>query len=210
VAVEGVTGIVLAGGRSTRFGDDKLAALLRGRPLLHHAVGALGACCEEVLVVVAPDRDPRDPLLDPDALAALAGGGIRLVRDPVADGGPLVGVRAGLAAAGTDAALIAAGDMPDLLPAVLDDLLERLSIGHGSAVALDDGSGVRPLPAAVRTAPALAAADALLGRGERSLRALLRALHVVAVDREAWAALDPEARTLGDVDEAEDLPPAGR
>jgi hypothetical protein len=78
------------------------------------------------------------------------------------------------------------------------------------AVALDDGSGVRPLPAAVRTAPTLAAAAALLDRGERSLRALLRALDVVAVDREAWVRLDPEARTLRDVDEASDLSEPGR
>jgi molybdopterin-guanine dinucleotide biosynthesis protein A len=201
---------VLAGGRSTRFGGDKLAVSIRGRPLLHHAVAAVGACCEEVLIVVAPDRDPADPILDPDALAALVRGRSRLVRDAVADGGPLVGVRSGLETATTDAALIAGGDMPDLITAVLDDLLERLSITHAPAVALDDGSGVRPLPAAMRTAPALAAADALLGRGEGSLRALLRALEVVAVGREAWAPLDPDARTLRDVDGIDDLPPAGR
>ena len=39
---EGATGIVLAGGRSTRFGSDKLAAIHRGIPLLHHAVPASG------------------------------------------------------------------------------------------------------------------------------------------------------------------------
>jgi molybdopterin-guanine dinucleotide biosynthesis protein A len=205
-----VTGIVLAGGRSTRFGGDKLATPHRGRPLLHHAVAAVGVCCEEVLVVVAPDRDPSDPSVDPEALGALVRGRVRVVHDPVASGGPLVGVRSGLEAATTEAALLAGGDMPDLVPAVLDDLLERLSIGHAAAVALDDGGGVRPLPAAVRAAPALAAARDLLGGDERSLRALLHALEVVAVDRETWAVLDPRADTLRDVDEAGDLSGDGR
>jgi molybdopterin-guanine dinucleotide biosynthesis protein A len=199
---------VLAGGRSTRFGADKLAVSIRGRPLLHHAVAAVGACCEEVLVAVAPDRDPADPLLDPATLSQLVRGRVRIVRDPVPDGGPLVGARSGLEAATTDAALLAGGDMPGLLPAVLDDLLERLSIGHAAAVALDDGAGLRPLPAAVRIAPALTAADALLDRGEGSLRALLRALDVLAVDRETWSALDPGASSLRDIDEAGDLPPS--
>jgi molybdopterin-guanine dinucleotide biosynthesis protein A len=199
-----VTGIVLAGGRSARFGRDKLSVPDRGRPLLHHAVSAVGACCEEVLVAVAPGRDPADPVVDPEALAGLVRGRARVVRDPAEGGGPLVGVRTGLEAAATDVALVVGGDMPDLVPAVLDDLLERLSIGHAAAVALDDGAGVRPLPAAVRTAPALTAARELLARGEGSLRALLRALDVLAVDRETWARLDPDAATLRDVDRPAD------
>jgi hypothetical protein len=89
---------------------------------------------------------------------------------------------------------------------VLDDLLERLSIGHGAAVALDDGAGLRPLPAAVRTAPALTGARELLAAGERSLQALLRSLEALAVDRPAWTALDPAGATLRDVDERGDLP----
>ena len=36
-----VTGIVLAGGRSTRFGGDKLAVEIGGRPLLHRAIVAV-------------------------------------------------------------------------------------------------------------------------------------------------------------------------
>ena len=191
---------MLAGGRSVRFGRDKLSVPYRGRPLVHHAVAALGACCEEVLVVVAPGRDPADPVIDPAAMAGLVRGAVRVVRDPAEGGGPLVGVRTGLEVASTDAALVVGGDMPDLMPAVLDDLLERLSIGHGAAVALDDGAGIRPLPAAVRTAPALDAARELLARGEGSLRALLGALDVIAVDREIWAPLDPEGATLRDVD----------
>ena len=49
-----VTGIVLAGGRSTRFGGDKLAAEIGGRPLLHLAIEAVAGVVDEVVVVVAP------------------------------------------------------------------------------------------------------------------------------------------------------------
>ena len=43
-----VAGVVLAGGRSTRFGRDKLAEPYRGMPLLHHAVLASGRGVSEV------------------------------------------------------------------------------------------------------------------------------------------------------------------
>jgi molybdopterin-guanine dinucleotide biosynthesis protein A len=195
---------VLAGGRSTRFGRDKLSVPYRGRPLVHHAVAAVGVCCEEVVVVVAPGRDPADPAVDPDTLRRLVRGEVRVVRDPVEGGGPLVGVLTGLGAATTDVALVVGGDMPDMLPAVFDDLLERLSIGHAAAVALDDGAGVRPLPVALRTVPAFAAARELLARDERSLRSFLRIIEVVAVDREVWTTLDPQGLTLRDVDEPAD------
>ncbi|MFN8623891.1 MAG: NTP transferase domain-containing protein, partial [Chloroflexota bacterium] len=48
-----VSAIVLAGGRASRFGADKLAASLDGVPLLHHAVRAVSAVpgATEVIVV---------------------------------------------------------------------------------------------------------------------------------------------------------------
>jgi molybdopterin-guanine dinucleotide biosynthesis protein A len=56
-------GIVLAGGRSSRFGEsDKLRVDLRGRPLFHHAVLALAVLCDEVIVVVAAEADDALPL----------------------------------------------------------------------------------------------------------------------------------------------------
>ncbi|HSW43930.1 MAG TPA: NTP transferase domain-containing protein, partial [Patescibacteria group bacterium] len=50
-----VTGIVLAGGRSTRFGEDKLVAEVGGRPLLHLAIDAVATAVDEVVVVVGAD-----------------------------------------------------------------------------------------------------------------------------------------------------------
>lgn len=203
--VHGVTGIVLGGGRSTRFGGDKLAALHRGRPLLHHAVQTVGGLCEAVVVVLAADRDRRDPVTDEAALAALVPGRLRVIRDPVEGEGPLAGLATGLGATTTEVALVAGGDMPDMVAAVLDDLLERLSIGSDDAVGLDDGGGIRPLPVALRVRPARAAARDLIASGERSLRSLLATLAALGVDRATWAAIDPAGATLRDVDTPDDL-----
>jgi molybdopterin-guanine dinucleotide biosynthesis protein A len=44
-------GAVLAGGASTRFGGDKAVAIYQGRPLIDHAIEALRAMSDTVIVV---------------------------------------------------------------------------------------------------------------------------------------------------------------
>jgi molybdopterin-guanine dinucleotide biosynthesis protein A len=187
---------VLAGGRSTRFGSDKLAATLDGVPLLHHAVLRLAEVCRELLVVVAPDAaDPALPL----------GISTRIVRDATDGEGPLAGVIAGLGETVTEWALVAGGDMPDLRTSVLLEMLTVAGDSGADAVALRDGDRLRPLPLVLRSSAARDAAHALLHAGERRLRALPEALRTAAIDEATWVGLDPERATLRDVDVPTDL-----
>lgn len=109
-------GAVLAGGRSTRFGSDKaLARMADGRIMLDHAVAALGAHVEEVVVC-----------------GRVADGNTGLADRPEPDMGPLGGLNAALhhaAAHGFDAVLTTGCDMP-AYPADLAGAL----IGSGAAV----------------------------------------------------------------------------
>lgn len=193
--------IVLAGGRSTRFGRDKLAAEIDGRPLLVHAVTAVAGVGPdlEFVVVTAPGRAPVLPA------------GVRVVVDAEAFGGPLAGLATGLEAlaGGIEIALVVGGDMPTLVPDVLALLIDRLAADPTADVAfLADGDRWRPLPAAVRPAAARAATASLLAAGERRLRALADVLGTTVVPAADWRALDPDGRTLHDIDLPGDLPGA--
>jgi molybdenum cofactor guanylyltransferase len=191
-------GIVLAGGGSLRFGaSDKLRAEYRGMPLLHHAILRLAEVCPRVVVVAGSGS--RDPDLPPGAPASV-------VHDAVLDQGPLAGLLAGFGgSAGAELALVAGGDMPDLRAPVLLEMLRVAGEAPADAVALTDAAGMRPLPCLLRLDRATEVAHALVHGGERSLRALLRTLRTAAIDEETWTALDPERRTLFDVDVPEDL-----
>ena len=193
----GATGIVLAGGRSERFGSDKMAALYHGVPLLHHAVLRVSEVTREVIVVLAPDA--AIPAFPP-------GVAVRTVRDAEADQGPLEGAHTGLAAAESDLAFMIAGDMPEVSTAVAIEML-RVAANDQTvqAVALQDGDRFRPVPLALRVAPATAAAHGLRHDGEHRLRALPQALRTAVIDEATWHALDPQRRTLWDVDEPADL-----
>ncbi|MDQ3493617.1 MAG: NTP transferase domain-containing protein [Chloroflexota bacterium] len=198
------SGIVLAGGRSSRFGRDKLAEPLDGRPLLHHAIRALASVCTEV-IVVAPAGD-LSLALPTDLPVPL-----RVVTDRTSFGGPLLGLAAGAAAAEEWWLVVAGGDMPGLEPAVLRAMLRAVAgrpgdrNGAGQAASLElDGIGQR-LPLALHRGAAAAAAGDLAASGERSLGALLEALDVRLVPETHWRRLDPTARTLHDVDVPADL-----
>jgi len=188
---------VLAGGRSTRFGSDKLGASYRGMPLLHHAVLRLAEVCPTVIVVIAPGAsEPGLPM----------GVQARVARDPTEGEGPLAGLHAGLlAAAAAEWALVAGGDMPDLQTAVLLEMLRVADEAQTDAVALQDGDGFRPLPCVLKGGPALDGAHMLLHAGRRSLRELLQSLRTSVIDERTWQALDPARLTLRDVDTPDDL-----
>ncbi|CAN5217921.1 molybdenum cofactor guanylyltransferase [soil metagenome] len=69
-----ILGLVLAGGKSSRFGSDKAEALLGGRSLLDHAITTLSAQCDAV-VVVGRDTDKAHCLPDwPEAHRGPLGG----------------------------------------------------------------------------------------------------------------------------------------
>jgi molybdopterin-guanine dinucleotide biosynthesis protein A len=165
-------------------------------PLLHHAVLRLGEVCGRIVVVLTPDA--AEPPMPPGVAVAFA-------RDPTEGEGPLAGLHAGLLAAPSELALVAAGDMPDLQTRVLLELLQVADEAPVDAVALQDGEHYRPLPCVVRGAAATDAAHTLLHAEHRALRDLLDALRVAVIDEATWVGLDPARRTLFDVDEPSDL-----
>jgi molybdopterin-guanine dinucleotide biosynthesis protein A len=191
--------IVLAGGRSSRFGSDKLAAPVAAGTLLDAAIGGVRAVAGDIVVVLAPGDD-RQPAGD---------GSIRLVTDPEPFGGPLVGLLAGLEAVAAPVVVVAGGDMPGLRPSVLELMLRTLAAADDAfgAVILERRGRSQPLPAVVRTGAATDVARRLLADGERSLRSLFDRLPTRILDEAMWRPLDPDGSTLRDVDEPADLEP---
>ena len=199
------TGIVLAGGSSTRFGTDKLAVEVDGRPLLHHAIEAVASVVDEVVVVIALDGD--HPRLPADLAVP-----VRVVRDAAAGLGPLAGLAAGLGDSRATLALVVGGDQPTLAPTLLAELLLWLGPEAGEpppdVVALESGGRLRPLPSAVRVAVVRPAAAVALDEGVRSLVGLFARLRTGTLAAERWREIDPAGDSLRDVDTRDDLPQA--
>lgn len=132
-----VAGVVIAGGRSVRFGGEKAVAGLAGKPLLIWAVERLRLNCGVVAVNARPGTEA-------EALAAAEG--VPVLHDAQGDAaGPLAGVKVGLAWAvqvGARALAVSPCDVP-LLP---DSLFQRLITTAGSGAAMAETvEGHQPL-----------------------------------------------------------------
>ena len=113
-----VVGLVLAAGAATRFGADKLAAPLDGRPLLAHVLDALRAVpLQEIVVVTRHER------------AVPRAADLHLVVNPAPEDGLSSSLRLGLAGVDelakppADAVLVALGDQPRIDPEVIRALI---------------------------------------------------------------------------------------
>jgi molybdopterin-guanine dinucleotide biosynthesis protein A len=97
-----ITGVVQAGGRSTRMGGEPKALIeLGGRRIVERAIAAIAPVVDDVLVVTNT----------PDVYAFL---GVPMVGDVFPDHGSLGGIYSGLKAAAGDVAFTVACDMPFL------------------------------------------------------------------------------------------------
>jgi molybdopterin-guanine dinucleotide biosynthesis protein A len=107
-----VTGVILAGGKSRRMGEDKRYLVVGEQTLLDRGLGVIRSIFQEVLVVIAQDSPP----LGVDA---------RVVRDLLPDCGSLGGLYTGLMQATTPWVFVVACDMPFLDQAVIDQFTSR-------------------------------------------------------------------------------------
>ena len=157
-----LTGILLVGGSSTRFGSPKALATLDGETLAERAWRLLGNACSE-RIAVGKKADGLELPFD-------------LVDDASDVRAPLAGLVAGLRAARTDVSVVIPVDMPRLTAGAL----------HALANACRDAAvpPTGPLPGAYRQS-ALANLERYLDLGELRLRDALAELDVATVDLDA-------------------------
>lgn len=156
-----LTGVLLVGGASTRFGSPKALARLDGETLAERAWRVLGEACEERLAVGKPSD--RLPLPFP------------VVDDRAERRHPAVGIVAGLRAARNEVCVFLPVDCPLMTPGALR------ALGEACADAAVPQTG-HPLPAAYRKT-ALTVLERRL-TGECSIRGALAELDVATVELE--------------------------
>lgn len=127
-----MTGIVLAGGKSSRMGVNKALIEFGGRRLIEATVDCLRALFPEVLIIAN----------DPPRYAYL---GVKVIPDLIPDSGSLGGIYTGLSAASHHTGFFVACDMP-FLNADLITLLVREAEGWDVVVPRVNGE-LQPLHA---------------------------------------------------------------
>ena len=120
-----LTGVILAGGLSTRMGRDKADLPWGHSDILHTTLAEMAKACNYLIVVSNTPRIITIP-------------GVRVVPDNYLGCGPLGGIQAGLAASATEYTFVAACDMPYINSAAIRVIADA-AIGFGAAVPYIDG-----------------------------------------------------------------------
>lgn len=148
-----LTGVLLVGGASTRFGSPKALAVVDGETLAERAWRTLGEACDERIAVGKGGEELPFPVL----------------ADGVEERAAVHGLVAGLRAASTDVCVV----LPVDCPRITAEALLLLADACRDAAVPQTG----PLPGAYRKS-ALPA----LTTGERSIRRALEGLDVAIVE----------------------------
>jgi molybdenum cofactor cytidylyltransferase len=124
-----IAAIILAAGLSSRMGHNKLAAEVRGQPLLRHAAdAALASSASPVIAITGSDADIVE--------GALSGLPVRFVRNPDFRTGLSASLIAGINAIPKecDGAVILLGDMPSVSAQLIDKLIAAFDPAEDRAI----------------------------------------------------------------------------
>jgi molybdopterin-guanine dinucleotide biosynthesis protein A len=193
-----VTGMILAGGGSTRLGRDKAWEQAKGRPLLQWATDKLTPVTQEIVVVKAKGQEL--PAIE-------ASGPLRVAEDILPGHGPLGGIYTGLQAASNELSIAVGCDMPLLCVPLLRELC---LLAEGYDVVMPTRAGQpQPLHAVYRRS-CVEAIGSELEAGRLKVISFLDAVRVRYVGEDEWSRYDPEGLSFLNVNTEEDLRRASR
>jgi len=178
-----ILGAVLAGGRSTRMGQDKANVLVRGSTMLETVASAVHPVTDRV-IVLGPDRD-----------------GWECWPDSVHAQGPLAGVATALNRTETDHILLVAVDHPFVTTATLTHLVNK---ADGLPVVPVDDHGIRQVTCAIYP-KSIAEAATEEARSGGSVQSLLDRVSFTAVTADTWRGWGEDGRSWFSADDPKTL-----
>ena len=107
-----ITGLILAGGKSTRMGTDKGMLVFHGKTFIQHSINALRPLVSEIIII--SNTTAHDIY------------GVLRIEDVIQNAGPLAGIYSGLVHSKTDYNLVLSCDIPFIKPKILKILLNQV------------------------------------------------------------------------------------
>lgn len=193
-----INGIVLAGGKSLRFGNDKVSEAIGSKSLLQQVIADLRFLSGEIIVVTSAEYPISESIDHPK---------LRILTDILPGKGPLGGIYTGLAASTTEYNLVVASDMPFLNEALLRHQIE-ISEGYDITVPRV-GKLVEPLHA-VYARSCLDPITEMIKQERLSIYQLFRRVRVRYMEAAEIERFDPEHRSLFNINTKADLAAARR
>jgi len=189
---------VLAGGYSSRFGEDKGMVTLAGKPLIGHVVDAIRNIVDETIVVTSSaERAAKYETIVPDF--------VKFVEDIRGSNGPLIGALTGFGVASSKYALVLPFDTPFVSQEIVA-LLFELCINRSAVIPRWPNGQIEPLHAVYQVQFAMTAAEAAVAEGRLDMRGMIERMRGVRfVSTIAIQEFDPELQVFFNINTPLDL-----
>ena len=190
-----VTGAVLAGGTSSRFGSEKATAQFGRCPMIAHVVSVLRLVADDIIVAVAPGRSSYyTKIVDED---------VRVVEDKHRDQGPIRGLVTALEASCEDYVIVSPCDTPLLRKEVCELIIDRGRDRDGAVPRI--GGFFEPLHAVYKREPCLQAFARVIEEGDMRPKEAYGRLDLATVEEEELRGADPDLVSFININSEEDL-----
>jgi len=190
--------IILAGGFSHRFGQDKGLLQLANKPLIKYVLDAISTLVDEKMVVASSKVQAEN-------YANVLGSDVNVLIDVDDAQSPLVGALTGFKEAHGEYALLLPCDTP-LVSRDVISLLFELCINRNAVIPRWPNGYIEPLQAVYCTKPAYEAAKNALSEGKLNMQSMIDRLRSVRyVSTLVLQQLDPELRTFFNINTPLDL-----
>ena len=185
------SGVILSGGRNTRFhGKDKAFVRVGGRPMIEHVLTVFRSLFDDIVLVT------NDP-------AKYVSWDLHVVTDIFAGRSSLTGLHAGLFHAVHPHAFFAACDAPFLQIETVHTLLDALE-ASSDVVIPETAAGLEPL-CAIYSKRSLKVIEKLLDRRQYKIQAFFPSVRVKKISEETLRSADPDLISFFNINTPEDL-----
>lgn len=183
-----MTAIILAGGKSKRFGRDKALIKIEGIPIIKRQIKILAKVFKKIIIVT---NSPHKYRLK----------GVKIIQDIIPCKGPLGGIYSGLKASDSFYNFVVACDMP-FLNIDLIRYMRKKALGY-DAVAIRFNNKLHSLYA-VYTKNCLEAAGVRIRRDSLKLSGLLRNVKTKIISERETKRFDTQVRCLTNLNTIEE------
>ena len=154
ISKNNITGIILAGGKSSRMGRDKGMLVLKDKMFIQHVIDAMNPLVNDIIII---SDNPNHDLFE-----------VKRIEDDIKNSGPLAGLYSGLKYSDTDYNLLVSCDVPLITESVLQKLINNYE-ENIDVIQLESHQKTMPLTALYNKSCKQTIKD-LLDKGERRVR----------------------------------------
>jgi len=188
--IRGITGVILAGGKSSRFGSNKAFADVNGRPLIERVIEVTGSVFDSLIIITN----------DPGEYSSL---GIPMYEDIIKGLGPLGGIYTGLEKMHDSFGFFVACDMPFLNEHLIRYILEMKSNEYDAFIPRIDWK-MEPLHS-LYSKTCLPAIKGLIESGECMINKFFQSIRTRFISEDEIKGCDPLLRSFYNINRPGEL-----